>query len=164
MASMSRDEELVQVDRYLDALLASRFELRAADEPDVDDDLRSAAIAVQRALPRFHPSFAFEERLARRLRSSAPARPGIVLAFLPRPEGRTPDGQPAVERDNLSSAGLRPAARPSAGAPRPAGLQSRLAGVLLGGAIASGVSIAGVSLAGAALLARRRGKPTATAL
>jgi hypothetical protein len=136
---VSGEEELVQVDRYLDALLASRYELREAAEPDVDEDLRAAAVAVQRALPRFHPSFAFEERLAHRLRSTTAGSPGSLIAFLPRQAAATADG----------------AAVP---------VERRGRGVLLGSAIASGVSIAGVSLAGAALLARRRGRSTAAAL
>jgi hypothetical protein len=135
---MSREEELVQVDRYLDTLLASRFEIRAAAEVDVDEDLRTAALAVQQALPRFHPSFVFEERLARRLRTATPVSPGALIAFLPRR---------ATTADGPISAGER-----------------RGRGVLLGSAIASGVSIAGVSIAGAALIARRRGKSPATAL
>jgi hypothetical protein len=141
---MSREEELVQVDRYLDALLASRFELRETTEREVEEDVRTAAVAVQRALPRFHPSFAFEERLAHRLRTamgSTPVSAGALIAFPPTP----------------AEAG-------SALSPRPVGLQPRRAGVLLGGAIASGVSIAGVSIAGAALLARRRGKSPASAV
>jgi hypothetical protein len=137
---LSREEELVQVDRYLDTLLASRYEIRdAAAEPDVDEELQSAAVAVQRALPRFHPSFAFEERLARRLRSANTGSSGVLIAFLPRPSEATAD-------DAMGSQ------------------ERRGRGVLLGSAIASGVSIAGVSLAGAALLVRRRGKSTATAL
>jgi len=136
---VSGEEELVQVDRYLDALLASRFALREAAEPDVDEDVRTAAVAVQRALPRFHPSFAFEERLAHRLRSTGTDSPGTLIAFLPRARATTADGASLpVER--------------------------RGRGVLLGSAIASAVSIAGVSLAGAALLVRRRGKSPATAL
>ena len=136
---MSPDEELVQVDRYLDALLASRFALGEVSEPEVDEELRAAAVAIQRVLPRFHPSFAFEERLARRFRSAQPSV-GTVVAFLPRTPATTADGESV------------------------AGRQPRLAGVLLGSAIASGVSIAGVSIAGVALIARRRGKSTVTAL
>ncbi len=163
---MSREEELVQVDRYLDALLASRYEIHEVAEPGVDDDLRTAAVAVQRALPRFHPSFAFEERLAQRLRTATQAKSatsGRLIAFLPRVPATTADGAlSSGERETVSSAGLRPVAlRPSLAT---VGLQPRRAGVLLGSAIASGVSIAGVSIAGAAFLARRRGKSTATAL
>jgi hypothetical protein len=140
---MNREEELVQVDRYLDALLATRFEIRDAAEPNVDEELRRAAGAVQRALPRFHPSFAFEERLARRFRA-APASPGTVIAFVPSSDTTAAVGAVVGE----AVVGRQPW--------RPA--------VLLGSAIASGVSIAGVSIAGAALIARRRGKSTVTAL
>jgi hypothetical protein len=132
---VSREDESVQVDSYLDALLAAR----ERDRPptvDVAADLRSAAGSVQRALPRFHPSFAFEERLAGQLRALAGTEPaGTVIAF------------------------------PARAVPPVAGPERRARGVILGGAIASGVSIAGVSLAaGAALLARRRAKPSVTVL
>jgi hypothetical protein len=141
---MTRDEELVQVDRYLDALLASRYALREATDTGADEELRTTAAAVRRALPRFHPSFAFEERLAHRLRTASglPAAPtGALIAF------------PSMTAEQDSAA---PA--------RPVGALPRRAGVLLGGAIASGVSIAGVSIAGAALLARRRAKSSAPAV
>jgi hypothetical protein len=141
---MTREEELVQVDRYLDALLASRYELREATDPDIDEELRTTAEAVQRAQPRFHPSFAFEERLAHRLRTasgSTPAPAGALIAF-----------PPVTAEQDIAAPARRVGALP------------RRAGVLLGGAIASGVSIAGVSIAGVALLARRRGKSPASAV
>jgi hypothetical protein len=65
--------EALQTDRYLDALLAA-VERRAADVPadaTVDPTLRRAARRLRDELVRTHPSFRFEERLARRLADAA---------------------------------------------------------------------------------------------
>lgn len=157
---MNREDDSVQVDSYLDALLSRRAAPAddladiAADEPRATE-MRVAATLVQRTLPRFHPSFAFEERLAGRLRSPDRMSPGVVLPFAPHP---SVDAHP--------SAGPNSPAQPptSIAAAAAGGTDRRTRGVLLGGAIASGVSIAGVSIAGAALLARRRARPTVSAL
>ena len=64
--SIGRDSgevEAIVVDRYLDSLLSRR----PTDPDGVPADLRSAAGRLVEELPRFHPSFGFEERLARRL-------------------------------------------------------------------------------------------------
>jgi hypothetical protein len=105
---------------------------------DVDPDLESTAGLVERALTRFHPSFAFEERLSRRLRAEA--------------MGAEPDG---------AEAALAPLAVPPSTVvvrfpvlPRaPAADRRARGGLLLGGAIASGVS-----LCGAAFIAWRRAR------
>lgn len=134
---MTAEEELVQVDAYLDTLLAGRFgqprSLTAAD--DIDGDLEATAGRVQRALARFHPSFAFEERLAARLAAIAAGHGEPQPAAFPEPV-------PLAVRIIPSPAEER-RARP---------------GLLRNGAIASGV--AGVSIAGAALLVRRRTRPS----
>jgi hypothetical protein len=65
--------EALQTDRYLEALLAA-VERRAADVPadaTVDPTLRRAARRLRDELVRTHPSFRFEERLARRLADAA---------------------------------------------------------------------------------------------
>jgi hypothetical protein len=65
--------EALQTDRYLEALLAA-VERRAADVPAdaiVDPTLRRAARRLRDELVRTHPSFRFEERLARRLADAA---------------------------------------------------------------------------------------------
>jgi hypothetical protein len=61
----TRDGEIEAfiVDRYLESLLA-REPLDAGDLPS---ELRSTAAALVAALPRYHPSFRFEELLAARL-------------------------------------------------------------------------------------------------
>ena len=67
------DVDALQTDRYLDALLAA-VERRAADvpaDPAVDPTLRLAARRLRDELVRTHPSFRFEERLARRLADAA---------------------------------------------------------------------------------------------
>jgi hypothetical protein len=74
-------------DRYLDALLASGELARPADGPGsavrssssggggpaLDAAVRLASARLTRDLPRFHPSFRFEERLAVRLAEAAAA-------------------------------------------------------------------------------------------
>ncbi|MFI5292412.1 MAG: hypothetical protein ACHQ02_06065, partial [Candidatus Limnocylindrales bacterium] len=137
------EEDAVQVDAYLDQLLAARGtgEPRSlplhADEA-LDAELEGAARAVRRTLQRFHPSFRIEELLAHRLSGLEPGpsvmtEPITVAAFAVAPGA---DGA-ATER-LADGAGLE--------------LRGR-GGILLGGAIASGVSIAG-----AAVLAWRRAR------
>jgi hypothetical protein len=72
--------EALVTDRYLDALLAGETWLASAAEPDGPGDRRALDAAVRSAsrrlaadLPRFHPSFRFEERLALRLAEAAAA-------------------------------------------------------------------------------------------
>lgn len=115
---MTAEEEAVQVDSYLDGLLAGRY---AGPRPqgigdDIDPDLGDTVRLVQRALTRFHPSFSFEEWLAARLRAAGSgAPPGDLLEF------------PSVVR-------------------LPQAPDSRARGLLVGGAaIASGVSLAGAA-------------------
>jgi hypothetical protein len=65
--------EALQTDRYLEALLAA-VERRSSDVPadaTVDPTLRRAARRLRDELVRTHPSFRFEERLARRLADAA---------------------------------------------------------------------------------------------
>lgn len=145
----STDEASVQVDAYLDELLATRARyVRVRDEASAE--LAHAAAVVRDALVRFHPSFRFEEELAARLRAFAdgavraagaasvivfPA-PGMTLAPARGPALPEPDAGPgeAVADDPDVS----PAER---------------GWMLVGGAIASGVS-----LAAGVLLARRRSR------
>jgi len=144
--------DALQTDRYLDALL-SAAERRAIDvpaDPAVDATLRLAARRLRDELVRVHPSFRFEERLARRLADAA-ARMRLATAAggeaeatiipFPAPLPAAP-GVPAAPAD-LSPSPFRPAvARP----------------LLVGGALTS----AALSLAGAAFVAWRltRGAPT----
>ncbi len=131
MIGTSEDEAAIQLDLYLDRVLAGEAGSATDGRPaaarpqvsSVEPDLAHVAAHVADGATRFHPSFRFEERLATRLRDMVvgldrgAAAPGIVVPFAP--------------------------------GPGPDPVRSRyLGGVLVGGAIASGVSIA--SLAGAA--------------
>ena len=134
------DDAAIQADAYIDALLAGHGRTPmavAADEgangplgrqPGVRDAIR----LLDNGLPRFHPSFVFEEWLSRQLQSAAAL------------EGRSEGGE-------------RPPAEIVQIVIRPQGTRPRSTGaapdrrLLVGGAIASGVSIAG-----AAVLAWRR--------
>ncbi len=62
-----------RTDRYVEALLAAA-ERRAADvpaDPGLDPALRDATRRLRDEIVRVHPSFRFEERLARRLAAAA---------------------------------------------------------------------------------------------
>jgi len=145
--------EALITDRYLDSLLA--IQLRPSLVPDggplhADDSLSAAVRAVSQRLatdlPRFHPSFRFEERLALRLAEVAASMrlpvaagaEGAVVAIRElrplRPEERRADQGDDEDRD----------ARP----------------LLIGGAVAASA----LSLAGAWLAWRRRTSPMARAI
>ena len=136
--------EALVTDRYLEALLdaAERGAPDAPADPALDPALRSAARRLRDELVRVHPSFRFEERLARRLAEAAAgmrlaAAAGGEATVIPFPAPLLGD-EPAVD-----GAPDRPATR------RP---------FLVGGAVTS----AALSLAGAAFVAWRlsRGAPT----
>ena len=79
LGSSARDGEVeaLVVDRYLDSLLA-----RAPRDPaDVPEELRATAELLSTGLPRFHPSFRFEEDLAARLAAAASLRAGRLIEF-----------------------------------------------------------------------------------
>jgi hypothetical protein len=137
--------EALVTDRYLEALLASHA--RGADRGptprDPDDSLRRTADRLARDLPRFHPSFLFEEALAGRLASVAarmrmPAAAGAEGLIVP-----LPVGDPVTELGDLGSE-----AGPAGSARRP---------LIIGGALTS----AALSLAGAAYVAWRLNRPAA---
>lgn len=149
MTLLGRDAgeiEALVTDRYLDSLLAGRPGL-ASSEP-LDEAVRLVSRRLAADLPRFHPSFRFEERLALRLAEAAAAMRLPLAAgaersatAIPVPLRQpTPDPLATPFDDELEE---RPDAR----------------NVLVGGAVA-----ASLSLAGAAWLAwRRRGSPMARA-
>jgi hypothetical protein len=143
--------EALITDRYLDSLLAVQPAPMLASGPlSADDSLGAAVRAVSRRLatdlPRFHPSFRFEERLALRLAEVAasmrlPVAAGAEGAVVPIRELRRPgpDAPHAIDDD-----ADRPDARP----------------LLIGGAVAASA----LSLAGAWLAWRRRTSPMARAI
>ncbi len=150
--------EALVTDLYLESLLASRgagtVEAAAFGwaDGDLDRGVRLASLRLRRDLPRFHPSFRFEERLALRLAEASAARRmaravgadggPILLAGRSR-VGRSRAGRP-FDDDELAA--LVDMADPEAS------LRRRTRPLLIGGAVAS----AALSLAGAAFVAWRR--------
>ena len=122
------DDAAVQADAYIDALLAGHGRVPVAVE--AEPELRDAIRLLERGLPRFHPSFVFEDWLSSKLRRAADNQAGL--------QGRAREPAEIVQI----------VIRPQDTGTRNASPDRRL---LLGGAIASGVSIAG-----AAVLAWRR--------
>lgn len=121
--------EALVVDRYLESLLARR----PVDPTGVPDELRATAATLATSLPRFHPSFRFEEALAARLAAAARGiRSGAVVEL-------APIGGP------VGAAGQGTSGR----APRPHP-------AVIGGVVTS----AALSLAGAAYVAWRRRQPS----
>jgi hypothetical protein len=142
--------EALITDRYLDSLLAVQPAPHVAGGPlDSDGSLSAAVRAVSRRLatdlPRFHPSFRFEERLALRLAEVAasmrlPVAAGAEGAIVP------------IRGIPPAPVELRPASDDDEHAdPRP---------LLIGGAVAASA----LSLAGAWLAWRRRTSPMARAI
>jgi hypothetical protein len=141
----AHEVEALITDRYLEALLAAHA--RGADRGptprDPDDALRRTADRLARDLPRFHPSFLFEEALAARLGSVAsrmrmPAAAGAEGLLVPLPVG-----------DPLTDLGYADMeVGPGGSGRRP---------LIIGGALTS----AALSLAGAAYVAWRLNRPVA---
>jgi hypothetical protein len=141
--------EALITDRYLDSLLA----VRPTDGAPLDDPGISVGAAVRAIsrrlatdLPRFHPSFRFEERLALRL---AEVSASMRLPVAAGGEGQVvPIPQIPVAPDPLHVAGD---GEDDPGDPRP---------LIIGGAVAASA----ISLAGAWLAWRRRTSPMARAI
>lgn len=77
------DEAPIQSDSYIEALLGGHaglpIKIAGADRAPTAG-LRATIRLLESGLPRFHPSFLFEERLATELRSAAVAgHPAFVL-------------------------------------------------------------------------------------
>ena len=162
----SEAEDALQVDVYLESLLAShdrrpRLAFELAPGEALDGSERTAASFLADRLVRFHPSFRFEEALAARLRAVAggpstdlgTAEPGAALLAFPGMAARPIDAttMAAIEVDDSDQTAIDGGLRPRF----PRQDQRR---VLIGGAIASGVS-----LAGAAIVAWRATSPPRTA-
>ena len=127
-----RDDELIHADAYIESLLRRPMIPASTADLPTNDGLRRAIEALA-GLPRFHPSFAFEESLAVRLRQAAAGPDAALAEVIPFP------------------------ARPVATF---AGIDRRL---LLGGAIASGVSLVGAAGLAAYAWLRRDGREGRTA-
>jgi len=144
--------EALITDRYLDSLLAiqpSPSLLLGGGPLGSDPSLSAAVRAVSRRLatdlPRFHPSFRFEERLALRLAEVAasmriPVAAGAEGSIVPCREGHPAAPDPLRAADDDDDRDTRP--------------------LLIGGAVAASA----LSLAGAWLAWRRRTSPMARAI
>jgi hypothetical protein len=142
--------EALVTDRYLDALLAGK-DLPAPERPAdaLDGAVRLASRRLLDDLPRFHPSFRFEERLALRLAEAAaamrlPLAAGSEGTAVPIPLDGADPTDPDGPRFDPSVVALDD----EDGLPRP---------LLIGGAVAASA----LSLAGAAWIAWRRARPGA---
>jgi hypothetical protein len=140
----SHEVEALVTDRYLEALLAAHA--RGADHGPTprhpDDQIRRTADRLARDLPRFHPSFLFEEALAARLADRArrmrlPAAAGAEGLIVALPTRDPFSYLFAGVGDARASNGRRP--------------------LIIGGALTS----AALSLAGAAYVAWRLNRPAA---
>jgi hypothetical protein len=108
--SSSRDGEIEAfvVDRYLDSLIART----PVDGADVPPELRTTAEWLARSVPRYHPSFRFEEALAARLAAIATGKAGELIDFpvtaMPADATAGRHGQvpPVVIRGVLTSAAI----------------------------------------------------------
>ncbi len=116
--------EALVTDRYLEALLAAaeRGAPDAPADPGLDPAIRGAARRLRDELVRVHPSFRFEERLARRLAEAAAgmrlaAASGGDATVIPFPVPLLGDGRLADELANPELAALLGAPADAAGAP-----------------------------------------------
>lgn len=126
----SHDIEALVTDRYLETLLAAHARGADAGPAPVQADpaIRRTMARLARDLPRFHPSFRFEEALADRLaeaaaRMRAPASGIPTLTILPDgavrlapPLAPPADLRPAIGRPLLIGGALTSAALSLAGA------------------------------------------------
>lgn len=143
--------EALITDRYLDSLLA----VQPADDDQLGGPGASVSAAVRAVsrrlsmdLPRFHPSFRFEERLALRLAELAAAMRLPVAA--------------GGESQAVAIRRIPPATSDPLAVLDDGELEARLDGrpLLIGGAVAASA----ISLAGAWLAWRRRTSPMARAI
>jgi hypothetical protein len=140
------DVDALVTDRYLEALLTAHA--RGADHGPTpatpDDPIRRTADRLANDLPRFHPSFRFEEALAARL--------AVAAARMRGPAGLDGASDTVVPLPGHGPAG--------AAEPFGFGLEmwpDRRRPLLIGGAVTS----AAISLAGAVYVAWRLNRPAA---
>lgn len=122
----SHDIDALVTDRYLETLLAAHARGADAGPTTVESDpiLRLIMVRLARDLPRFHPSFRFEEALADRLAEAAArmrsATPDVpTLTILPHVDVVVPaviDLRPPIGRPLLIGGALTSAALSLAGA------------------------------------------------
>ena len=100
-----KDEAPIQSDAYIDALLGSHARLPiplAAAQGAPSSSVRQVIRLLENGLPRFHPSFLFEEHLAAQLRAAAGTTDSP--ADLDRPVGSEP--QVVIDRRLLMGGAL----------------------------------------------------------
>jgi hypothetical protein len=145
--------EALITDRYLDSLLASPPARDGAPLDGTETSVGAAVRAVSRRLatdlPRFHPSFRFEERLALRLAE--------VAASMRLPIAAGGEGQ-SVSISRIHPATPDPLRVAGDGEPDD---RADTRPLLIGGAVAASAAL---SLAGAWLAWRRRTSPMARAI
>lgn len=158
MRETNRDEpeiEALQVDRYLESILVARDRGArvALLDARLDPALRSTADRLSKELIRVHPSFRFEERLARRLADVAVGLrlPAVAGGEASLPRQLAPGGGPAFEPAFSPGELLDPARTVEEGDP----FGGHARPILIGGALTS----AAVSLAGAVFVAWRLSRP-----
>lgn len=160
MSHPGREElevEALVTDRYLEWLLGGRPSPSTAERDRPETPIRLASERLRSELPRFHPSFRFEERLAVRLAEAAAASRARIAAgaegiVIPMVRG-LPDGDVAPAADPLAAAADPLAAAAAADpADEPSAPPIVRRPLLVGGAVVS----AALSIAGAAWVAWRR--------
>jgi hypothetical protein len=139
-------DSAARLDAAIDALFDEHAPLVSVG--DVRDlELLATARLLHESLPRFHPRFGFEGRLARRL-----AHAGAGAGHPTRPVAAA---EPVSVHQQASRAGTLVGEPGAVASPRRDGARRR--GLLAGGAIASGLSLA-IPIAGAALAVWRRSR------
>jgi hypothetical protein len=151
--------EALQVDRYLESILVARDRgaRLALLDAHLDPTLRSTADRLSAELIRVHPSFRFEERLARRLAEVAGGLrlPAVAGGEGSVPRSLAPAGGPAFEPGFAPAELLDPARAADESDGEGELLGGRARPILIGGALTS----AAVSLAGAVFVAWRLSRP-----
>ncbi len=104
------EEGAIQSDAYIDALLRGHARLPVA-LPVADEapafNVRRVIRTLERGMPRFHPSFLFEERLAEQLRDLADERvAGTTVAPLVLRERRVVIGGAIASGVSLAGAAM----------------------------------------------------------
>ena len=143
------DNEAFVVDRYLESLLSRR----PADATDLAPELRATAAALAAGLPRYHPSFRFEEALAGRLAAAA----GRLAAAAASAPTLAMAGEPTAGPPANLAGGVIPFPRPPETRLVPDDRPGAIRPAVIGGVLTS----AAISLAGAAYVAWRRSRPPA---
>ena len=102
---LEKDEAPIQSDAYIDALLGSHARLPiplSAAQRAPSSSVRQVIRLLENALPRFHPSFLFEEHLAAQLRAAA----GVTDSSTDGDQPAGPEPQAVIDRRLLMGGAL----------------------------------------------------------